>query len=200
MGVGRADENSGSMMKLDVPGHPAKIPEVNEPRASRSAFTQDFSVRFKARMRRKAFLLLFILLHLTPAAAQQPKIKVWRIGFLSGASLSSTRDRIAAFNEALRTLGYVNGRNISIEWKFAEGRFDLLPGLAADLVRLKPDVIVIAGGEPVTAAAKRATQTIPIVMANAFDPLSSGLVASLARPGGNITGFTTTPGPEIHGK
>jgi putative ABC transport system substrate-binding protein len=100
----------------------------------------------------------------------------------------------------LRALGYTEGKNIAIEWRFAEGHFDRLAGLAVQLARLKVDVIVVAGGEPVAFAAKRATRITPIVMANAFDPVASGLVASLARPGGNITGFTTTPGPEIHGK
>jgi putative ABC transport system substrate-binding protein len=123
-----------------------------------------------------------------------------RIGFLSGASLVSTQDRIDAFRHALRTVGYVEGSNLLIDWRFADGDFNRLAGLAADMVQTKPDAIVVAGGEPVAFAVKRATRTIPIVMANAFDPVTSGLIASLARPGGNVTGFTTTPGPEIHGK
>ncbi len=130
----------------------------------------------------------------------QPQSKVRHIGFLSGASYTSTQTRVEAFHQALRALGHVDGKNIVIEWRFAEGNFQRLPSLAAELVQLKVDVIVVAGGEPVAFAAKRATETIPIIMANAFDPVLSGLVASLARPGGNITGFTTTPGPEIHGK
>ena len=142
--------------------------------------------------------LLFALC--SSAAAQQAQTKIRHIGFLSGASLVSTRARVEAFRQGLRALGYVEGNNIVVEWRFAEGNFNRLATLAADLVHLKVDVIVVAGGEPVAFAAKGATPTTPIIMANAFDPVSSGLVASLARPGGNITGFTTTPGPEIHGK
>ena len=145
-------------------------------------------------------LLITVLLITGPAEAQQPQAKVNHIGFLSGASLISTQDRIDAFRQGLRALGYVEGTNVVIEWRFAQGDFNRLPDLATDLVQRKVDVIVVAGGEPVTFAAKRATQTIPIVMANAFDPVTSGLVGNLARPGGNITGFTTTPGAEIHGK
>jgi putative tryptophan/tyrosine transport system substrate-binding protein len=147
-----------------------------------------------------SFLCTLLLALGFPAEAQQPQTKVRHIGFLSGASLVSTRDRIEAFRQGLRALGYVDGTNVVIEWRFAEGDFNRLPGLAADLVQLKVDVIVVAGGEPVAFAAKRATQTTPIIMANAFDPVTSGLIGNLARPGGNITGFTTTPGPEIHGK
>jgi putative ABC transport system substrate-binding protein len=132
--------------------------------------------------------------------AQQPQTKIRHIGFLSGASLISTQSRVDAFRQGLRALGYTEGKNIAIEWRFAEGSFEPLASLAAQLVQLKVDVIVVAGGEPVALAAKQATQTTPIIMANAFDPVASGLVASLARPGGNITGFTATPGPEIHGK
>ncbi len=134
------------------------------------------------------------------AAAQQPQARIARVGFLSGASFATTRVRVEAFRQSLRALGYAEGKNLVIEWRFAEGNFDRLPSLAEELVQLKVDVIVVAGGEPVAYAAKQATRTTPIVMANAFDPVASGLVASLARPGGNITGFTTTPGPEIHGK
>ena len=147
------------------------------------------------------WLFTAILLALIrPAEAQQSRKSLPRIGFLSGASLVSTQDRIEAFRQALGTLGYVEGTNLLIDWRFAEGDFTRLPGLAADLVQTKADVIVVAGGEPVAFAAKRATKTTPIIMANAFDPVTSGLVASLARPGGNVTGFTSTPGPEIHGK
>jgi ABC-type uncharacterized transport system substrate-binding protein len=142
-----------------------------------------------------AFLLVFCLpLHAQP----QPKIR--HIGFLSAASYASTQARIEAFRQELSALGYVDGKNVVIDWRFAEGNFQRLPALATELVRLKVDAIVVAGGEPVAFAVKQATQTTPIIMANAFDPVLSGLVASLARPGGNITGFTTTPGPEIHGK
>ena len=153
-------------------------------------------------MNPKLFWLItaIVLVSIQSAEAQQSRKSLPRIGFLSGASFGSTQDRIEAFRQALGTLGYVEGTNLLIDWRFAEGDSTRLPGLAADLVQTKADVIVVAGGEPVAFAAKRATKTTPIIMANAFDPVTSGLVASLARPGGNVTGFTSTPGPEIHGK
>jgi putative tryptophan/tyrosine transport system substrate-binding protein len=141
-----------------------------------------------------------LLVALCLAVEAQPQPKIRHIGFLSGASYASSQARIEAFRQELSALGYTDGTNVVIDWRFAEGDFQRLPGLAADLVKRKVDAIVVAGGEPVASAAKEATRTTPIVMANAFDPVLSGLVASLARPGGNITGFTTTPGPEIHGK
>ena len=133
------------------------------------------------------------------ARAQQPATALV-IGFLSGASLSSIQHRVEAFRQGLRDLGYVEGRNIAIEWRSIEGKLDQLAARAAELVRLKVDIIVAAGAEPVIRAAQQATRTIPIVMANASDPVGSGLVASLARPGGNITGLSTTAGLEIYGK
>ena len=133
----------------------------------------------------------------TAHEAQQPK-KVPRIGFLSGVSPSAISARIEAFRQGLRELGYVEGKNIVIEWRYAEGKLDRLPALAAELVRLKVDVIV-TGGPPATRSAKQATATIPIVMAFDDDPVGSGFVASLARPGGNITGLSTLS-PEISGK
>ena len=98
--------------------------------------------------------------------------------------------RIEAFRQGLRELGYVEGKNIVIEWRYADGKLDRLPALAAELVRLKVDVIVTAG-PTATRAAKEATVTIPIVMAQDSDPVGSGFVASLARPGGNITGLSS---------
>ena len=106
--------------------------------------------------------------------------------------------RIEAFRQGLRELGYVEGKNIVIEWRSAEGKLDRLPALAAELVRLKVDIIVTAGATA-TRAAKEATVTIPIVMTQDSDPVGSGFVASLARPGGNITGLSTLA-PEISGK
>jgi putative ABC transport system substrate-binding protein len=103
-----------------------------------------------------------------------------------------------AFREGLRELGYVEGKNIIIEYRYGEGRMERLPGLAADLVRLKVDIIV-TGGRPSTRAAKQATSTIPIVMAAAGNPVGNRFVASLARPGGNITGLTTMRG-DLTGK
>ena len=131
------------------------------------------------------------------AEAQQPT-KVPRIGYLSGSGLSVLAARIEAFRQGLRELGYVEGKNIIIEWRSAEEKFDRLPKLAAELVRLKVDVIV-SPGPGVTRPLKEATSTIPIMMASDTDPVGSGFVASLARPGGNITGLSTLS-PELSGK
>jgi putative ABC transport system substrate-binding protein len=131
------------------------------------------------------------------AQAQQPK-KVPRIGFLSGVSSSSMSARFEAFRQGLRELGYVEGKNIQIENRWAEGKFDRLSNLASELVRLKVDVIVTTGPAP-TRSAKKATATIPIVMTQDDDPVGNGFAASLARPGGNITGLATLA-PEISGK
>jgi putative tryptophan/tyrosine transport system substrate-binding protein len=126
-------------------------------------------------------------------ATAQPAGKVPRIGILSPTAPSEARSPsdlavlFAAFRQGLRDLGYVEGRNITIESRWAEGNYERLPGLAADLVRLKVNVIVTYG-TPASEAAKRATSTIPIVMAAIIDPVASGLVTSLARPGGNVTG------------
>jgi ABC-type uncharacterized transport system substrate-binding protein len=124
------------------------------------------------------------------AEAQQPK-KIPRIGLLGSLSASSSSDliRTEAFLQGLRDLGYVDGKNIVIEYRYADGKFERLPSLAAELVRLKVDILV-ARGAPAAHAAKNATSTIPIVMGNAADPVGTGLVASLARPGGNITGLS----------
>jgi putative tryptophan/tyrosine transport system substrate-binding protein len=131
------------------------------------------------------------------APAQQPT-KIPRIGFLSATSASTIPGRIEAFRQGLRELGYVEGKNIIVEWRYAEGKFDRLPALAAELVRLKVDVIVTSGATG-TRTAKEATNTIPIVMAQDRDPVAGGFVASLSRPGGNITGLSTLA-PEISGK
>jgi len=122
------------------------------------------------------------------AEAQQPK-KVPRIGYLSSSSAERDKDLVAVFQEALRQLGYLEGKNIVIEKRYAAGQFGRLPELAAELIRDKVDVIVLAGA-PAAHAAKNATSVIPIVMTNAADPVGTGLVASLARPGGNITGLS----------
>ncbi len=131
------------------------------------------------------------------ADAQQPK-KVPRIGYLSATSPSANVARIEAFRQGLRELGYVEGKNIVIEWRYAEGKQDRLLALAAELVRLKVDVIVTAGPAS-TRPAKETTVTTPIVMAQVNDPVGNGFVASLARPGGNITGLSTLA-PELSGK
>jgi len=131
------------------------------------------------------------------AEAQQPT-KIPRIGFLLAVPASTISARLEAFRHGLRELGYVEGKNIIIEWRSTEGKADRLPTLAAELVRLKVDVIV-SGGPPPTRSAKQATNTIPIVMGYDDDPVGSGFVASLAHPGGNITGLATLA-PEISGK
>ena len=128
------------------------------------------------------------------AQAQQPGSQR-RIGVLSAVSLTdpATRAQFAAFTERLRELGYVEGKTLAIEWRFAEGRFERLGALAGDLVKANVEVIV-TNGTPATSAAKRATSTIPIVAVSFGDPVVSGFAKSLARPGGNITGFATMGG------
>jgi len=139
-----------------------------------------------------------MLLALCASATAQQPTQVPRIGHLAAASLSAVAARTEAFRQGLRELGYVEGRNIVIEYRSAEGKPDRIPALAAELVRLKVDVIV-TGGPTATRAAKEATSTIPIVMTQDSDPIGTGFVASLARPGGNITGLSTLA-PEISGK
>jgi putative ABC transport system substrate-binding protein len=139
-----------------------------------------------------------MLFALCPAVEAQQPTKVPRIGYLVANFPSTNPARNEAFRQGLRELGYVEGKNIVIEWRYAEGKFDRLPALAAELVRLKVNVIVTAG-PAATSPAKEATATIPIVMGFDNDPVASGFVASLARPGGNITGLSTLA-PEISGK
>ena len=139
---------------------------------------------------------LIILAAIVPAEAQQAK-KVPRIGYLSIASSSDFRSE--AFRQGLRDLGYVEGQNVAIESRWADGRDDRVTELAAELVRLQVDVIVSAGGSQTTAATKRATETIPIVFATVGDPVGAGLVASFARPAGNVTGLSNDA-PELSGK
>ncbi len=133
------------------------------------------------------------------ATAAQPAEKVQRIGYLSAGSATSSPRAVEAFRQGLRELGWVEGQNIVIEYRRAEGRFDRLPDLAAELVRLKVDVFV-AGPTPVAVAAKKATGTIPIVMFGVGDPVGLGLIASLARPGGNLTGLSFSVGMDTFGK
>ncbi|MDO8597338.1 MAG: ABC transporter substrate-binding protein, partial [Sulfuricaulis sp.] len=118
----------------------------------------------------------------------QQQGKVWRVGFLS--LTSGPNENIEAFLDGLRSLGYVEGRNIQIEYRWAAGKNERLPEMAAELVRLKVDLIVTQATSPVSAA-KRATSTIPIVMTPNNDPVGAGLVASFARPGGNVTGMSS---------
>ncbi len=124
------------------------------------------------------------------AEAQQPK-KVFRIGYLSSGNPTSDSARVEGIRLALRELGYIEGQNIAMEYRYAEGRSDRESGLAAELVRLKVDIIVVASGDQWIQAAKNATKTIPIVMmGQGSDPVRAGFVESLARPGGNVTGLT----------
>jgi putative tryptophan/tyrosine transport system substrate-binding protein len=151
-------------------------------------------------MRKKVigFALTALLFALCVSAQAQPSEKTPRIGFLITSSPSAMAARLDVFREGLRELGYVEGKNITIELRYAEGKSDRLPVLAAELVRLGSDVIV-SSGPTATRPAKEATSTIPIVMMFDDDPVGSGFVASLARPGGNITGLSTLS-PEISGK
>ena len=142
-------------------------------------------------------LLLGLLVAPLAAEAQAPA-KLPRIGFLTAVPLSLMAARTEAFRQGLRELGYVEGQTILIEWRSADGRLDRLPALAAELVRLKVDVIV-TGGPSATRPIKAATVTIPIVITNDSDPVANGFVASLARPGGNITGLSTVS-PDMYGK
>ena len=135
-------------------------------------------------------LIAFVLITATVAQAQQPK-KIPRIGYLSARDPASDSDRSAAIRQGLRELGYVEGQNIAFESRYAQGKRERFPGLAAELVRLKVDIIVVAGGDALVRPAMNATKTIPIVMSGGgADPVAAGFVASLARPGGNITGIT----------
>jgi putative ABC transport system substrate-binding protein len=151
-------------------------------------------------VQRRQFLTTAGALLLAPfTAGAQSTGKVHRIGYLAGGSAVSSRQFPDAFRQALRELGWVEGQNIVIDYRFAEGRLDQLPTLAAELVRLKVDVI-LAAPSPSAAAAKNATATIPIVMSGVGFPVELGFVASLSRPGGNITGVAFSPGTEIFGK
>src|SRR5712691_3411264 len=143
-------------------------------------------------------VLNFALLAAPLAAQAQQPTKVPRIGYLGPSSPSLESHLVEAFRQRLRDLGYIEGQNINIDYRWAEGQDDRFPDLAAEVVRLKPDVIVTTG-TPGTLAAMRATKTIPIVMTSSGDAVRAGLVASLARPGGNVTGLTILA-PELEGK
>ena len=151
-------------------------------------------------MNEKILTLAFdaLLFALCFTAEAQQATKVARIGYLSGAASDGQSARREPFRQGLRELGYLEGKNIVIEYRWAEGKLDRLPALAAELVRLKVDIIVTAGASA-TRPVKEATSTIPIVMTGDGDPVGSGFVASLARPGGNITGLSTLA-PELSGK
>src|SRR5436190_7403234 len=150
-------------------------------------------------MDRRDTVLALLALGATPFAAEaQQAAKIARIGYMATNPVSSPHLR-EAFLQGLRDLGYVEGRNFVIEYRNAEGKVERLPALAAELVALKVDVIFVGGGTRVTLAAMQATKTIPIVFTDVGDPVESGLVTSLARPGGNVTGLSSL-GPELVGK
>jgi len=132
-------------------------------------------------------------------AEAQPAAKIYRIGFFLGASGESVASLFNAFNDGLRDLGYVEGRNVHFERRFADGHMDRLPAIAAELVRLRVDVIV-TGSSIHVAAARQATTSIPIVMVFTADPVQAGFVTSLARPGGNVTGLSADAGRELWSK
>ena len=153
-------------------------------------------------MRRRKFIGLVASMAATwplAARAQQPAGRVYRVGYLSLSSRERSLRFAEAFEDGLRRLGYRVGENVTIEYRYANGEKERLPALATELVRLGVDII-IAGSNPSTMATKTATTTIPIVMVNIVDPVSTGLVASLARPGGNVTGLAVDAGGEILGK
>ena len=144
-------------------------------------------------MKKSALLSILVVAVLlavgVKADAQQPG-KVFRIGFLDSSTSSGVAVLLDAFRQEQTKLGWIEGKNFTIEYRFAEQKSERLPELAAELVRLKVDLIVVTGGTSALAA-KGATTTIPIVMANIGDPVAAGLVASLARPGGNVTGLSS---------
>src|SRR5262249_26031602 len=147
-----------------------------------------------------SFALSAMLFALCASASAQQSAKVLRIGYLSPTDAATDSARAGGIRLALRELGYIEGQNIAFEYRYAEGKVDRAPELAAELVRLKVDIIVVASGDQWTRAAKNATRTIPIVMmGQGTDPVRAGHVASIARPGGNVTGLTNL-GRELGGK
>lgn len=155
------------------------------------------ATRAAAGTSRRACVLLLAAFAATAAA--QPSEPVRRVGFLSGGAAAVGAGLVAAFRDGLRDAGWVEGRNVVLDLRFAEGQFDRLPQLAAELVRTHPDVVV-AVPTPAALAAKSATATIPIVMLSVPNPVELGLVGSLARPGGNVTGVAFSVGIDIIGK
>jgi putative ABC transport system substrate-binding protein len=145
---------------------------------------------YRSRMDRRRFLLTSLagVLIVPQTGGAQTTGKVYRVGIVTSTSATSYQNYLEAFRQGLRELQWIEGQNVGFDYRFAEGRFERLPHLAAELVRLGVDIIV-ASPTPPAVAAKNATGTIPIVMVNAGDPVGVGLVASLARPGGNVTGL-----------
>jgi putative ABC transport system substrate-binding protein len=144
------------------------------------------------------FFLIILFLGAGPVTQAQQAGKIYRIGFLDSSTASGLAVLLEAFRQELSKLGWIEGKNISVEYRFAEQKLERLPELAADLVGLKVDLIVVTATNPALAA-KRATTTIPIVMTNPGDPVGASLVASLARPGANVTGFSSLS-PELNTK
>jgi ABC-type uncharacterized transport system substrate-binding protein len=180
-----------------------KVPTMRKRKMKKTIWLHSLFVNnLKSKIRNLKWAGLLALLFLLAgwagiADAQQAK-KIPLVGFLVPGSHSSYSARIEAFRQSLRDLGYIEGQNIIIEYRYAEGKFDRLPDLASEMVQLKVNVIV-TGDTPAIQAVKNTTSTIPIVMGNVADAVASGLVASLARPGGNITGLTTLA-PDLDGK
>ncbi len=152
-------------------------------------------------MDRRAFIAGALGIFAAPLAPEaQPAGKVPRIGFLGGGSRTSAGHVRKAFSEGLRDLGWIEGQNLLVEERWAEGQYDRLPGLAAELVSREIAVLVVGGGTPVIRAAQHATSTIPIVMTIGTDPVGQGFISSVRRPGGNITGLVWDPDPAIASK
>jgi putative ABC transport system substrate-binding protein len=145
------------------------------------------------------YCLLITVLLFTDFAGAQQLAKIPRIGLLVASTAAVQKTRLEAFRSGLADLGFVEGKNIILEYRYADGKPDRLPVLAGELIRIPADIIVAVGGTPPAQAAKKATQTIPIVIVNVADAVGDGLVASLSRPGGNITGLSTFA-PELSGK
>src|SRR5205823_3502878 len=143
-------------------------------------------------------VIAFVLVVGGPVATAQQPTKVPRIGFLDNSTASGMASLVEAFRQELSKLGWIEGKNFTIEYRFAEQKNERLPELAAELVRLKVDLILVASN-PSALAVKKVTTTIPIVMTSAPDPVASGLVASLARPGGNVIGLSSLS-PELNSK
>ena len=161
-------------------------------------WTSDDRLMAMRRTLTRLITVVFLLVSMPVALEAQEPVRVWRIGFLAPGSSSAGDPRVEALRRGLRELGYAEGRNLALEFRWAEGNADRLPALAVELAKVKVNAIVTQGTQA-TDAARRAVTTIPIVFAVAGDPVGSGLVTSLARPGGNVTGLTDIA-PEIAGK
>src|SRR5687767_4527629 len=165
---------------------------------NRFSLLQAVSPQSAIRNYKSAILVGAFLFTLCSSAEAQQTGKLFRIGYLDNSTAAGRAGLLEAFQQELSKLGWIEGKNFTIEYRFAEQKSERLPELAADLVRLKVDLIVASGG-PTPLAAKGATSTIPIVMTNTADPVGADLVASLARPGGNVTGNASLS-PEVNTK